>query len=433
MNVKTYSLYAFAGILSFLSLSVSGQDQTPTPQYYSLEACRNTALENNRKIKAAKFEIEAARAAQKSVDANAYPSLSGTAQAVYLGPPLGGAFGGMIPKFSANAMISISQPVYAGGKIRYGKEASAKVTSIREEQHVMTETEVRLAVEKAYWQVVQVNEKIILATRYREMLQSLQKDLKDSYDAGLIYKNDLLRVEVSLNEAELNLTQARDGLVMARLNLAQIMGLPGQTSFILTDSVTGDFSVTIQLASADNRPEIRMLQRSIEAEELQHKILKADQRPTLGIGVSGVAVAGSGVNFEDGGNFLNTYFGVASLSIPIYEWGKHANKVKEQSYKISARRQEAEETRELIDLEIQQGYLQLHHAAKKVELSMLSLQQAGENLRLADDRFKAGTVVGKDLQEAQAIWQEAYSKLIDAKVEFKISEVSYKKATGELH
>jgi outer membrane protein TolC len=240
-------------------------------------------------------------------------------------------------------------------------------------------------------------------------------------------------VEVSLNEAELNLAQTRDGLVMAKLNLAQIMGLPGQTAFVLSDSVTGDFPVAAQLASADNRPEIRMLQRSIEAEELQQKILKADQKPTLGIGVSGIAVAGKGVNFEDGGNFLNTYFGMASLSFPIYEWGKRANKVREQSYIIAARRQEAEQTRELIDIEIQQSYLQLHQAAKKVSLSVLSLQQAEENMRLADDRFKAGTIVGKDVQEARAIWQEAYSKLIDAKVEFKISDVVYRKAIGELH
>ena len=63
---------------------------------------------------------------------------------------------------------------------------------------------------------------------------------------------------------------------------------------------------------------------------------------------------------------------------------------------------------------------------------MLSVDQASENLKLATDRFQAGTIVAKDVQEAQVIWQQAYSNLIDAKVEYKINEVLYRKSIGEL-
>jgi hypothetical protein len=51
--------------------------------------------------------------------------------------------------------------------------------------------------------------KIVLAQKYKEMLLQLQKELKNAVDAGLTYKNDLLRVEVNLNEADLNITKAR--------------------------------------------------------------------------------------------------------------------------------------------------------------------------------------------------------------------------------
>jgi outer membrane protein len=289
-------------------------------------------------------------------------------------------------------------------------------------------------VEKSYWQVVQVNEKIILAKRFKDMLLVLHRDLKNSFDAGLIYKNDLLRVEVTLNEAELNLTKANDGLVMAKLKLAQVIGNAGSTAFTLSDSVTGNFTElpSLDYATADSRPEIRLLTRAIEAEELQRKILKAEQKPVLAASLSGIAVSGKRVNLENGKDHMTSYYGLVGLTFPIFEWGKKTNKVKEQTFKIAAQQQRLEDTKELIDLEVQNAYLQLNQSAKKIRLSTLSVDQATENLKLANDRFQAGTIVGKDVQEAQVIWQQAYSDLIDAKVEYKVNEVLYRKSIGEL-
>lgn len=428
MNTKIYHYVFIAVLLWQTTITLHAQEQ------YSLEDCKRIALENNKKIKASNYEIEASQALHKSVSANALPKLEGNVLGAHLGSPLGGGFNGMIPDQFVNGTVTLSQPIYAGGKIRYGRQTAAKGIEIQEEKKNVVTADLLADVERAYWQVVQVNEKIILAQRFKEMLLVLHHDLKTSFDAGLIYKNDLLRVEVTLNEAELNLTKANDALVMAKLNLAQIMGNAGSTEFTLSDSVTGNFielpSLTYE--SADRRPEVRMLTTAVEAEELQRKILKAEQKPTLGVSLSGVAVSGERVNLENGNDHMTTYYGLASLTFPIFEWGKKTNKVKEQTFKIAAQQQRLEETRELIDLEVQHAYLQLNQSAKNVRLSILSLDQADENLRLTNDRFKAGTNVGKDVQEAQVLWQDAYSSLIDAKIEYKINEVLYRKAIGEL-
>jgi len=401
---------------------------------YSLEDCKQRALENNKKIKASSYEVEASHALYKSVSANMLPKLDGSALGVHLGSPLGGAFGGLVPDQFANASVTLSQPIYAGGRIRYAKQAAAKGIDIYEEKKVIATTELLVDIEKAYWQIVQLNEKVILAKKFNAMLLELHRDLKNAHDAGLTYKNDLLRVEVALNESELNITKASDGLVMSKLNLAQIMGQPGQTDFTLSDSVTAAFTELSSYANItpESRPELRLLSKAIEAEKLQQKILNADRKPTLGVGLTGMAVTGKRVNLENGKDNMTTYYGVASLSFPIFEWGKRTNKVREQSFKIAAQQQRLEETKELMDLEVQNAFLMLNQSSKKVHLSFLSLNQASENLKLANDRFKAGTIVAKDVQEAQVIWQQAYSSLIDAKVEYKLNEVLYQKARGEL-
>jgi outer membrane protein TolC len=393
------------------------------------------ALEQNKKMKAAQFKIDAANAALASVKANAYPSIDGSVMGAYLGKPIGGALDGAIPEYFASGMVTASQAIYAGGKIRTGKAAAGKGVEIQEEQKLLTASEVLLNTERAYWQIVQVTEKIVLATKYKEMLQVLQHDLKNSYDAGLIYKNDLLRVEVNLNEAALNIIKARDGLVLAKLNLAQIIGTPGNVGFSTADSVTGSFKEVVAgnlTEVADKRPEIRLLKKALEAEELQRQMLKADRLPTFGISASGLATAGKGVNISNGKDFMGSYYGLASLSIPIFDWGKKSNKIREQSFKIAAQQEQFEETKEMINLEVQQAYLVLNQSLRSIELSQLSLTQADENLKLANDRFKAGTITGKDVQEAQTIWQQAYSSVIDAKVAYRVNEAAYKKAVGTL-
>ncbi|WPQ60261.1 efflux RND transporter permease subunit [Chitinophaga sancti] len=399
----------------------------------SLEDARKMALEQNRQMKAAQYEIDAAKAAAKSVAANAYPTIDGSVTGVYLGKPIGGALNGLIPDYFGSAMVTASEAIYAGGKIRTGKAAADKGVEIKETQRVLTSSQVLLNVETAYWQVIQVQEKIILANRFRDMLKVLHQDLQNSYDAGLIYKNDLLRVDVNLNEAELNITKAEDGLVLAKLRLAQLTGMAGNTSFIIADSISGDFQTqSLQSNGSDKRPEILLLNQAIEAGQLQKQLLKAESRPTIGVGFSGLATAGKGVNLKDGSDFMGSYFGLASISVPIFDWGKKSGKVKEQTLKLAAQQQQLIDTKELVDLEIQQAYLALNQSSRKVNLSLLSLQQADENLKLANDRFAAGTITGKDVQEAQVIWQQAYSSLIDAKVEYRINEASYKKATGSL-
>lgn len=428
MKTKFACLTLSVALIGSINFAAFGQVQ------YSLEDCKQKALVNNKKIRASDYEIKASQSLHRSVAANALPKVEGTVTAAHIGSPLGGAFNGLIPEQFANGSITILQPIYAGGKIRYGTQLAAKSVQLQEEQKNITSADLLVDVEKAYWQVVQVSEKIILALQFREMLDVLHQDLQNSFDAGMIYKNDLLRVEVRLNEAELSITKAYDGMIMAKLNLAQLIGEPDNMDFSLSDTVTGDFLPLQKLManSADNRPEVRMLRTGIDAEILQRKILRAEQMPSLGVSLTGLAVTGQRVNVETGEDHMTSYYALANLSIPIFEWGKRANRVREQSFKIAAQQQRLDETIQMIDLEVQNAYLLLNQAAKNVELSMLSVRQAAENLKLANDRFKAGTIVGKDVEEAQVLWEQAYSSLIDAKVQYKIQEVLYRKSIGDL-
>ena len=147
-------------MLLVCAFSILGKVQAQEVATYTLEQCRSLALQQNKKIQAAQYQIDAAKAAQKSAMANAYPTLTGSVTGVHLGSPLAGAFKRMISGNVASGKARASVPLYVRGKINNGNGAAEKAVEIAEVQKNLTTSDVLLKSEQAYSQVVQVNEKI---------------------------------------------------------------------------------------------------------------------------------------------------------------------------------------------------------------------------------------------------------------------------------
>lgn len=400
-------------------------------QPLTLEQCRQLAAERNHRLQAAQQNIAAAKARQAQAQAGGKPTADVSATGFYFGKPLNS----LLPEYGISPGVSISQPVYNGGKVKLGKEQAALGVAIEEEQRVLTASEVLYNTDKAYWQVVAAGEKIKLAQQYSRQLNALYTDLNNQYTAGITYKNDVLRIKVQQNENELSLMKAQDALTLARLSLAQVTGLGDSVSFIISDTITGSFSPvltdTAWAGGAAGRAELRILQHNIASGKIQENLLKADMLPSVNLGLNGITAFGkSGVNPTNNNNFMASWYSMLSINVPVFDWGKRKQKVKEQRYKIQAQEFQLKEQEELISLEVRQALLQLNQSARRVELSGASLEQAAENLRLSNDRLKAGTIIGKDVLEAQTLWQQAFSDRIDARVEYKINEAALQKALG---
>ncbi|WP_310993956.1 TolC family protein [Aequorivita marina] len=424
--MKTYKYilsFAFLLIISFQGLQA--QDQI-----LSLEQAKNLAKTNNKKTQRASQNIEAAKAAKASVYASDKPFVDASAMGIHLGDPINA----LLPENQGVASLGVTQVIYAGGKINAAKKISTTAVDLHTTQKELTEAEVLLDVETTYWQIINVTAKVDLANKYKDLLTELLKDLTNSFDAGLIYKNDVLQVQVQLNQAELDLLKAKDGLAILKLKMAQLIGF-SDTSFEINDTIENSEILSEKAAineALTQRPEIKMLKDAVEIEKLQAKVLEADRKPTVAFNVSGLYATGKEINFTDASNDFTSYYGVLSVNIPVFDWGGRKQKVKEQEFKTEAKQLELEDTQELILIQVENAYLELQQAIKRVEISEKSLAQADENLKLNQDRFDAGTVIGKDVLEAQVLWQKAYSEVIDAKATQQISQANYKKAIGQI-
>jgi outer membrane protein TolC len=94
---------------------------------------------------------------------------------------------------------------------------------------------------------------------------------------------------------------------------------------------------------------------------------------------------------------------------------------------VEYQRQEAEE---LIALQVNKLQCEHELAYKKMAQAQSNLDMANENLRLADESFKAGVCSSSDLMMAQTAWLQAEGELLDARIDIEMTQLYLKQALG---
>lgn len=430
MLQKRYKTVIKVFICGFVLLQ--GTNNLFAQQQLTLAESKELALKNNNRIGKAKEDVIATQSDKLIADVAGRPKLDASATAFYFGEPLNT----MLPEYGFAPMVSITQPIYTGGKIKYGRQMAETNIQMSNAQQRLVEDEVLLATETAYWLVVQAKEEIKLEQQVKKQLASHYTFLNNQFEAGLIYKNDVLRAKVLQNENEARLQAAENKLILAKRRWSQLIGMEDPTVIDVADTLsTGDFSNQGILQNTDAvRPEIDLAANAVKIGELTKSMLKADLKPTVGLALNGVAAFGKeGINFGDPTKkHMLTYFGMLSVNIPVFDWGSKREKVKQQEATIRSAEYGLKELKSQINVEVEQATLNLQLQTKNIDLMQASLTEADENLKLSNDRFKAGTITGEDVLIAETLWQRAYSNMLDAKVRYKIAEAVYRKAIGQI-
>ena len=136
--------------------------------------------------------------------------------------------------------VTLTQPIFMGGKIVAMNKLTKAAEGAARELETNEAENVIYAVDGAYWQVVSLKAKRELAVSYVNLLDSLSRNVHLMLDEGVATKSDALSVDVKLNAAQVDLVKVENGLVLSRMALAQVCGLPVNTVFTLADEDNRD-------------------------------------------------------------------------------------------------------------------------------------------------------------------------------------------------
>jgi outer membrane protein TolC len=465
--MKKYIMIPFL----LLGLSIQAQEQL------SLQQCRDLALQNSQQVEIAQAQMNAAEAQKNAARAMYLPNVSASLTGIYrheevsqelymptyafnpltgqlepnvamhpltgqpilddAGNPVFNMYAYMPLELSMKgaymAGVTVEQPLYAGGQIYQGNQMAKLGVQMANNNIELQQQNVILDVDQAYWMYVAVAEKVKLANEAVKTLEELLTLVQNNVDAGMIHKNELLKVQVQLNQAKLDQQKAKSGLELSRMALCRMIGKPFDTAVIPNDTliqVSDSLLLTMGSESYTSRPEYRLLQQQILLQEKQVKLTRGQFLPSAGVQLGYSSVGGielSGEEITNSGTMV-----MASVSVPIFHFGEGHYKVKAEQQKLMQRQLELEQNSELMQLQLEKTKFDVKDARLRVQMAEEALVQADENLKVNQDFYTYGKALLTDVLMAQTQWQQAYSELIDAKTDYKIKETMYLKASGQM-
>ena len=333
--------------------------------------------------------------------------------------------------------VMLTQPVYMGGAII----AANRMAAIGEEMaqnNIEASTQNTLhSIDQAYWTVVSVHHKKQLAESYLAVVKKLDDDVSKMIREGVATRADGLKVDVKVNEAEMSLTQAENGLALAKMLLCQLCGMDVDSDITLADENADNIVEQADDAQADravameNRPELKLLQNSADMSRQATKLVRAAYLPQVLL--TGGYVATNPNVFNGFERKLSGMWNVGVMvRVPLWNWMEGTYKVRASRIATTIVELERDDIREKIDLQVSQSQFKVKEANRRLAMAIKNVESAEENLRCANLGFKEGVIPTTDVMAAQTAWVQAQSQKIDAEVDVKMSQVNLKKALGVL-
>lgn len=433
-------LFTTTAFIFIQDISIKAQESIKL----SLASCRDMALSQSESLQQAEHKYEQSRLDRKIANTAFLPKFDASATGTYVFPDIDMMGMDLRMRGMYMAGITLTQPLYVGGKILTGKKLSKLGESIAAEQKRMTMMDVLVEADNAYWTLIAVRQKVKMLDSYKEQMDSLYTQVKTAVDAGLATENELLRIEASRSDILYQMQKARNGEDLCRMSLCRITGVDAQTKLELTDTTICVKEPGLLAADINGRPELNLLKHQMDATQKQIQMSRADMLPTVGL-VAGYAYygniklnsmvdAGNGTMVPYSQEFRDGIGAVMlSVKIPIFQWGANLKKVKKAKLDFKNAELEFNKNSRLMNLEAQSALKNVYDGYQLIKTAETGLKQAEENLRVTNNKYNVSMALLTDLLDAQSQWKQAKSNLIEAQTQYKIYETEYLRATGRLN
>ena len=327
--------------------------------------------------------------------------------------------------------IGFTQPIFMGFKIRELYNISKNYEAVEEIDYDKLKEDLCIQVDQAYWMVVSLLNKQKLAQNYVELLTTLDANVQKSIKEGVATKGDALNVKVKLNEANLALTKATNGITLAKMQLFYLAGLDVNGNYGVADSdFSGYEDKTLVTSEQDvvglalnNRPELKKLEHLEDIAQSQVKIARSRFMPNI-VATGNYYISNPNIFNGFNKSFKGAFAVGVGITIPIFHFGDRIYTLKAAQNEHNIVLHKIEKTRKLITLQSTMSKYKLDEARSKLNSANSNIDAAKENLRLANLSYKEGLITISDLLAAQTAYISACSEQIDAAIDVRICELT---------
>jgi len=334
-----------------------------------------------------------------------------------------------------NLGTTISQPLFAGGSILSNYRNEKLGVDISKTDVETVKRDIVLQVREGYFNILRAEKFLDVARQTVKQFSAQLEVTRAFFEVGIVPKNDVLQGEVRLANAKQGLVRAENDVVLAKSYFNSLLRKEIEAPLQVIDILGySPFSLRFEDSlkeALEKRPEIKTLNLKIEQAKEGVKIAKSGFFPTINL-------FGNYSRLSDEPLLVGGYRGErwtmqGIATITLGDWGKTAYKVGESKVKVTQAEDSKVQLIEGIILEVKNDYQIMLVAEKNISVSEKAIEQAEENLRMNEERYKHQVATATDVLDAVTLLAQARVNYYGALSDFNIAKSRLERAMGRMY
>ena len=434
----------FYVVIVGLALSPVVSNSEDSIENLSLKDTIEMAIDANLNLKQSREEVKAAEETRKASITQFFPTLSSSYNYQHRNKELTQSLTGIGP--SPNFVVrpddqytfvtSFNQPIFNGFSLINQYKVADLGLDAAEFSEKVTRQDVILDAKNAFYSVLKA-EKLMGVAKQRVTQIAAQKDVAENfYEVGMSPLNDLLEAQASLANSRQAFIVAQNNLAIAKSQFNVVLRRPVNAPVEIEDILdyspfVYDFDYCLGTAK-ENRLEITVADLEVEIAEKEVMLAKKDYFPSVNLrgnytrtGDDYKAKGGEGISDSTSWEIQ------AVAEWEFWQWGRTHFGVREKLHRLSQAQYHRSQILDNIELEVKTSFLRTKESEKKIITVEKAIEQAKENFRINQERFKEQVATTTDVLDAQTLLSDTMTNYFTALYDFKISKAALYRSMGQ--
>lgn len=325
--------------------------------------------------------------------------------------------------------LSVSQILFSSDYL-VALQTSQVFLGLAKQNITMAEIQVKLAVAKAYYNVLVSRERAKLLQINIEKLKKLLDDSRAYQQEGFVENIDVMRLEVNYNNLVTENKKVQNLLTLGEAALKFSMGYDILSPISLKDSIQNIESPELAQpgkSNFKNRIEYNLLESQLKMNELNLKRYQYSPLPTVAAyGQNGWNQYGSDKYF-----YRQTVFGV-NMNIPIFSGGQKKYYTQMAKLSIQKTKNNLKNAESGFDMEFNAAVVAYNNAIETLLSQKKNMMLADEVFKVSQVKYQNGVGSNLELVNAQQSLRESQANYIEALYNFYTAKIDLDKAQGNI-
>lgn len=429
--------------LCSVSIPVFGQQK----QQILLQDAIKMGLENSKNLKVSAAKVAIAQAKyNEAVDAT-IPSLKLTAgytrlsdipefKVQFPGNPDPVTFYPNIPN-NYTTRASLSETVFSGFRLKYAQASQKFLQQATALDAQKDSDEVVFAIVNSYYNIYKIKQSQYVVADNMEQVKTHLKDALNFEKQGLVTHNEVLKWQLQQSNVELAELDLENNLNIANYNMNLMLGLNGDV-MIDVDSISMFMAKDFK-SLQDYMQQATVSRGDLLALDLKSKslanVVKVSQNsyyPVISVGANYYYLRPNARIFPPTDAWKQTWDAGISLTWDITNLYSNRHNIAESQANFTQADQQKNSVSDGIKMEVNQNYLTFLQSKKKMEVLEKSINQADENYRINDNKYKNQLILQSELLDADNALLQARINYVVAKADAEIAYYRLLKSTGTI-